>query len=270
MNEIYKTFNLNDIKRKDTYVEETLISGGTDYSDATETDKGYYKKYALSDNVTIYETHLTTAKEDVETYRNYLKFKNLLLDDSSDSLFASEGSNMTILSFDRDDHYFDELSGNTSFTNLGDGYVIGESEFTSRGERVKLMNAGRDTITGYIYTKLGFILFNANIVVSTLFEDSNTIKIGCKRKVYQSIYICNIGVDDFNFTNNGTATDENGEYIEDFDIEDPTVYITTLGLYNNDNELIAVGKFSNPIKKDSVTPLVFSATLEALANQRKS
>lgn len=261
MNEIYKAFNLNDIKRKDTYVEETLIGAGTVYSAESSTNS-YYKKYELPDNVTIYETHLTKTVENTDTYRNYLKFKNLLLDDSSDLLFASEGVNMTILSFDRDDHYFDELSGNTSFTNLGAGYVIGESEFTSRGERIKLMNSAKTEITGYIYTKLGFILFNADISVATLFVSSNTIKIGCKRKVYQSIYICNIGVDDFNFTNNGTATDENGEYIEDFDVEDPTVYITTLGLYNNDNELIAVGKFSNPIKKDSVTPLVFSAILE--------
>ena len=32
-------------------------------------------------------------------------------------------------------------------------------------------------------------------------------------------------------------------------IEDPRVYITTIGLYNSDNELVAVAKTSRPILK---------------------
>jgi hypothetical protein len=36
----------------------------------------------------------------------------------------------------------------------------------------------------------------------------------------------------------------------DLFINSPTTYITTVGLYNDTNELLAVAKLSKPLKKD--------------------
>ena len=42
----------------------------------------------------------------------------------------------------------------------------------------------------------------------------------------------------------------------------PYAYITTVGLYSSDNELMAIGKFSEPIYKDPTTELVIKARLD--------
>lgn len=55
---------------------------------------------------------------------------------------------------------------------------------------------------------------------------------------------------EFNYSNNPTFTNPaNGSIkISDF-VENPKVYVTTIGLYNDSNELLAVGKLSRPVEK---------------------
>ena len=54
----------------------------------------------------------------------------------------------------------------------------------------------------------------------------------------------------FNFSNNPTyVTGSEGLISNPTFLNDPTVYITTIGLYNDSQELLAVGKLSQPIKK---------------------
>lgn len=54
----------------------------------------------------------------------------------------------------------------------------------------------------------------------------------------------------FNFSNNPTfITGSLGDLRNQDMIKNPTVYFTTIGLYNNNNELLAVAKLSQPLKK---------------------
>lgn len=54
---------------------------------------------------------------------------------------------------------------------------------------------------------------------------------------------------EFNYSNNPTYLDANGNFVETSFKTDPQTYITTIGLYNDSNELIAVAKTSQPIVK---------------------
>jgi len=54
---------------------------------------------------------------------------------------------------------------------------------------------------------------------------------------------------EFNYSNNPTYIDADGFFIESTFETDPQTYITTIGLYNDANELIAVAKTSQPIVK---------------------
>jgi hypothetical protein len=54
---------------------------------------------------------------------------------------------------------------------------------------------------------------------------------------------------EFNFSNNPTYVDVNGDFTEPSFETDPRTYITTIGLYNDSNELIAVAKTSQPVAK---------------------
>jgi len=53
----------------------------------------------------------------------------------------------------------------------------------------------------------------------------------------------------FNYSNNPTYIDANGFFTEPTFETDPQTFVTTVGLYNDSNELIAVAKTSQPIVK---------------------
>ena len=55
---------------------------------------------------------------------------------------------------------------------------------------------------------------------------------------------------EYNFSNNPTyVTGSEGTFSQPTFLGDPTVYITTVGMYNDRQELLAVGKLSKPIQK---------------------
>ena len=54
---------------------------------------------------------------------------------------------------------------------------------------------------------------------------------------------------EFNYSNNPTYVDTNGFFTEGTFESDPQTYITTIGLFNDSNEMIAVAKTSQPIVK---------------------
>lgn len=55
---------------------------------------------------------------------------------------------------------------------------------------------------------------------------------------------------DFNYSNNPTFyNNTNGQILNEDFVQDPHIYATTVGLYNNSKELLAVAKMSRPLEK---------------------
>jgi hypothetical protein len=54
---------------------------------------------------------------------------------------------------------------------------------------------------------------------------------------------------EFNYSNNPTYTNTDGTFVETSFETDPKTYITTVGLFNDSNEMIAVAKTSQPVPK---------------------
>ena len=55
---------------------------------------------------------------------------------------------------------------------------------------------------------------------------------------------------EFNYTTNPSIIDGNGNIVYTTLIDNPQTYITTVGMYNDNNELLAVAKLSKPLVKD--------------------
>ena len=56
---------------------------------------------------------------------------------------------------------------------------------------------------------------------------------------------------EFNYSENPSyISGSTGEVIYDYFINNPQTYITTVGMYNDSNELLAVAKLSKPLNKD--------------------
>lgn len=66
----------------------------------------------------------------------------------------------------------------------------------------------------------------------------------------------------FNYSNNPTFVSSNGEVLFPEFRRNPQVYITTVGLYNQFNELLAVAKLSKPVKKSFEEEILLRVRLD--------
>ncbi len=68
---------------------------------------------------------------------------------------------------------------------------------------------------------------------------------------------------EFNYSKNPAfISGSTGEVLFDSFIDDPKTYITTVGLYNDNNELLAVAKLSRPLQKDFTKELLVRVKLD--------
>jgi hypothetical protein len=78
----------------------------------------------------------------------------------------------------------------------------------------------------------------------------NDFQVRRTENVSTSHYFVRANNREFNFSNNPTfVTGSVGAFVQSTFERDPKVYITTVGLYDDSNELLAVAKTSKPIEK---------------------
>jgi len=78
-----------------------------------------------------------------------------------------------------------------------------------------------------------------------------------------SMYFCSARAHEFNHSQNPSfVTGSNYELVKTQFVQEPITYITTVGLYNDNNELLAVAKLSKPFKKDTNTEALIKVRLD--------
>jgi hypothetical protein len=77
-----------------------------------------------------------------------------------------------------------------------------------------------------------------------------------------TIYFCRASHNEFNYSSNPTYISDSKIVVKDTSLDQPVSYITTVGLYSANNELLAVGKVSEPIKKTPDTELTLRVRLD--------
>ena len=77
-----------------------------------------------------------------------------------------------------------------------------------------------------------------------------------------SIYFCRVNHNDFNYSSNPTYLTGSKMRVKTTSLDQPVSYPTTIGLYSADNELLAVAKLSEPLKKDPSTEFTLRVRLD--------
>jgi len=85
---------------------------------------------------------------------------------------------------------------------------------------------------------------------------NNTTEINSK------IYFCRVPHNKYNYSSNPTYTSASKIQVKDLASDPPLSYITTVGLYNSNNELLAVAKLSEPLRKDPTNELTLRVRLD--------
>lgn len=82
-------------------------------------------------------------------------------------------------------------------------------------------------------------------------------------KVYTTHYFIRLKNAEYNFSNNPTfTTGSQGNFKHASMYKDPKVYITTVGMYNDKNELLAIAKLSKPLLKSFTREALIRVKLE--------
>ena len=166
-------------------------------------------------------------------------------------------------------------TGSAVITNAGRQFnLVSGSNGVRFGNTVQVTNSGS---YGFFYPDAGFIILNAAALaqkfktaayaglqrgVSSNTQSDNHIKllytiesgssfiIDSEEKVSSTYYFARARNFEFNYTTNPSFIDDNGNVLINSMIDNPTSYITTVGMYNDNGDLLAVAKLSQPITKD--------------------
>ena len=77
-----------------------------------------------------------------------------------------------------------------------------------------------------------------------------------------TVYFCRAHHNEFNYSTNPTYLNNSQIFIKNEHSDSPISYITTVGLYSADNELLAVAKLSEPLRKDPTNELTLRVRLD--------
>jgi hypothetical protein len=88
------------------------------------------------------------------------------------------------------------------------------------------------------------------------------IKFNNTTELNSTVYFCRINNNEYNYSANPTYLSESKIRVKNNQIDAPVSYITTVGLYSPDKELLAVAKLSEPLKKDPTQEMTIRVRLD--------
>jgi len=116
---------------------------------------------------------------------------------------------------------------------------LGSKAVTAGTSLINQINDGNQTT----YDKPHQSLFDAIVAGGTFIVDT-------EEQINSKYYFVRARNSEFNYTNNESFTDADNRILHSSMQYNPKVFITTVGLYNNAAELVAVAKLSQPVAKD--------------------
>jgi hypothetical protein len=101
-----------------------------------------------------------------------------------------------------------------------------------------------------------------NLMAGSYRNRLNNISFNNTVELNSTVYFCRASHNEFNYSANPTYLSESQIRVKNSTTDNPVSYVTTVGLYSSDNELLAVAKLSEPLKKDPNTEVTLRVRLD--------
>jgi len=152
------------------------------------------------------------------------------------------------------------LESNTLITTYGKVYpALGLIVFDA--EKLDENLSFATDLSENVDTNNALKLFNS---ISNAHDNDNTMKARGSSNKKSNHYFIRVSAGTSNYSNNPTMVNElltNNMIKHEFFKYNPVTYITTVGLYNDAEELLAVAKLSKPVKKTPETDILIKIRL---------
>tara|TARA_R100000388_G_C7242422_1_gene162476 strand:+ start:935 stop:2059 length:1125 start_codon:yes stop_codon:yes gene_type:complete len=136
------------------------------------------------------------------------------------------------------------------------------------------LGSSTDSANGLVTGTVGYLVDASTVNSSLTSQTISGSSVGLRNRIYDidfnnstelnsTIYFCRAGHNEFNYSSNPTYVDSTSQIrVKNSSLDQPVSYITTVGLYSADNELLAVAKVSEPLKKTPDTELTLRVRLD--------
>ena len=147
------------------------------------------------------------------------------------------------------------------------------------------VNIAAGSGAGLIFYQAGIAVISASVFSAATFSGSNNIGpalqtssiqdvcdslrqrwVNCSfnntTELNSTIYFCRLNHNEFNYSSNPTYLSESQIRVKQTSLDSPISYVTTIGLYSSANELLAVAKLSEPLKKDPTNEMILRCRLD--------
>lgn len=191
------------------------------------------------------------------------------LDDSSENVFVDDSTSVTNPTLGRGGKVFNIVSGSisdgvynsTSPTYVGlaypdSGILILDAAKVSSSFDVDCAKRNDNTSDQNHYS------FIQAVSRSTAASSAKGPSVRNQQTVTSTFYFVRVRNQNYNFTNNPTfVTGSVGDLKHSAMVNNPTVYISTIGLYNNSGECLAIASLSKPLQKTFFNELLIKVKL---------
>ena len=162
-------------------------------------------------------------------------------------------------------------TGSAVITNIGRQFnLVSGSSGVMLGSNVN--QVGTTSSYGFVYPDAGLIVLNPDALSSaplalastkvgnsngnngtkllTVMEAGDQFIVDSEERITSQYYFTRVKNFEFNYSSNPSFIDDQGSLNFTSMIDMPRVYISTVGLYNDEGDLLAVAKISQPVAKD--------------------
>lgn len=207
----------------------------------------------------------------------YGQYRTLILGDEEES-FTLDSDNMDnfyVISIDRARYKEKLLPGTFEIVTDSGSFIDNSTELTTvtygdAGRVYKIVSGSisagaSDTIQrGYFLPDVGTVLLEPTVITTSEGTSSNTndenakklfngltsIRLNSEETVSSQYAFVRVRNSEFNYSTNPSNITSSGDLRHNVMINAPQSYITTVGLYNDNNDLLGVAKLSQPLLKD--------------------
>ena len=177
---------------------------------------------------------------------------NLTLTGASGSrLFTDDSGTTTLSRYIGENRYYNIISGsNGAYFTTGTPSTYYGLFFPDLNIIVLNANALTGSNTPAISFSTGSSVVNNHLRLFSAMTGSGNFQMNSSETISARYFFTRVKNGEYNYTTNPSIIDANGNILYTTLINNPQTYITTVGMYNDNNELLAVAKLSKPLVKD--------------------